>query len=124
MGWDGPMTDRQFQGWNAWLLLQWNRPSRSDHYAMSIATEVRRSYVAEPKKVVMADMRVPFLSQEEAARQRQQEATAKDGKAPSDGPRVATKEDVARHHQYRQLAEAGMLAEAQKLAEKHRGDRR
>lgn len=42
LGWRGPMTHRQFRVWKAWLELDQERPSRSDHYAMQIACEVRR----------------------------------------------------------------------------------
>lgn len=41
MGWDKPATHRQVLAWDAWLNLQWDRPSRSDWYAMQIAAEVR-----------------------------------------------------------------------------------
>lgn len=31
------MTDRQFRAWCKWLDMQWDRPSRTDHYLMQIA---------------------------------------------------------------------------------------
>jgi hypothetical protein len=37
MGWTGPMTERQFEGWNDWLSRQWNEPDRSDYYLMQVA---------------------------------------------------------------------------------------
>jgi len=42
MGWCGPMTHRQFEVWQEWLNQQWNKPSRTDHYLLRIA-----SYIAE-----------------------------------------------------------------------------
>lgn len=37
MGWPGPLTHRQYETWQAWLEQQWNEPSRTDHYLMSVA---------------------------------------------------------------------------------------
>ena len=42
MGWTGPLTHRQYLGWQAWLEIEWDRPSRSDWYAMQVAAETRR----------------------------------------------------------------------------------
>lgn len=36
------MTHRQHATWLAWLDLQWNLPSRQDHYLARIAAEIRR----------------------------------------------------------------------------------
>lgn len=43
MGWDGPVTWRQFQAWRAWLREDNNTPNRADHYTMQVAREVRLS---------------------------------------------------------------------------------
>jgi hypothetical protein len=40
IGWDGPITHRQFLVWQAWLEKEWNNPNRADHYAMQIATTI------------------------------------------------------------------------------------
>lgn len=37
MGWDGPMTERQYLVWLAWLYEDYNRPSRADYYALKVA---------------------------------------------------------------------------------------
>lgn len=37
MGWPGPMTERQFITWQAWLREEYNNPSRADYYAMEVA---------------------------------------------------------------------------------------
>ena len=60
LDWRGPITHRQFMVWRAWLDLQWDNPSRSDMYAMQIATEVRRGYVKSPKAVKFMDMKLKF----------------------------------------------------------------
>lgn len=51
MGWSGPMTHRQYLGWKEWLTNQYNHPSRTDWYLLELMTEVRRSWVKNPKKV-------------------------------------------------------------------------
>lgn len=38
MGWPGPMTQRQYGTWQAWLEMQWNKPSRADHYTLKVAS--------------------------------------------------------------------------------------
>jgi hypothetical protein len=35
------MTHRQFRSWMEWDRIEKNRPSRTDHYLMQIAMEVR-----------------------------------------------------------------------------------
>jgi len=35
------MTHREFRTWHEWLKIQWNTPSRTDHYLMKIAKEIR-----------------------------------------------------------------------------------
>ena len=37
MGWDGPMTARQFSAWQVWMAEEWNNPDRHDHYLMRVA---------------------------------------------------------------------------------------
>lgn len=37
MGWRGPMTERQYRAWQAWLLMELDVPSRADWYAMQVA---------------------------------------------------------------------------------------
>lgn len=51
LGWDGPMTARQYRAWQRFLLDDYNRPSRSDHYAMQVAAEVFRTIAKEPQQV-------------------------------------------------------------------------
>lgn len=42
MGWDGPVTHRQFKTWEAWDREELDKPNRSDFYQMQIAAEIRR----------------------------------------------------------------------------------
>lgn len=55
MGWPGPMTHRQFLVWQVWLRLEWDKPSRSDAYAMQVAAEVRRVLHNKPRTVQLKD---------------------------------------------------------------------
>jgi len=63
MGWPGPMTHRQFEAWQRWLVEQLNRPSRSDFYAMQVAYEARnilRSLGGGGRALSMEDFRLQF----------------------------------------------------------------
>lgn len=64
MGWPGPMTDRQFQAWQAWLKADWNRPSRADHYAMQVASCMGGKQV-KPLKFTFDESK-PRMSDQEA----------------------------------------------------------
>lgn len=60
MGWPGPMTHRQFLAWRAWLAMEWDRPSRSDHYLMQIASETIRPHLKKGAKVRPGDYKLSF----------------------------------------------------------------
>lgn len=60
MGWEGPLTFRQYRIWSRWLDEQWNVPDRSDHYAMQTAWAVSRSNAKDPGCVRMKDFRLRF----------------------------------------------------------------
>ncbi len=60
MGWLGPMTDWQFRVWLAWLDMEWNRPSRTDHYLMRIAQRCHQGWVKHPGEVDLDAERVEF----------------------------------------------------------------
>lgn len=51
MGWNGPMTHRQFLVWQVWLDEEMNNPSREDHYLMQIAQEVAKTRAKHPNQV-------------------------------------------------------------------------
>lgn len=60
IGWEGPMTWRQYKAWQSWLEMQWNQPSRTDHYMMLVAAEERRGNAKNPNAVKLSDMKIPF----------------------------------------------------------------
>jgi hypothetical protein len=60
MGLPGPMTHRMFLAWQAWLEMQWNKPTKTDHYLMQIAVEVRRVLAKDPRKIKLDDARLEF----------------------------------------------------------------
>jgi hypothetical protein len=64
LGWAGPLTHRQCVAWSVWLERQWNKPTRSDHYAMQVAAEVRlcRRAFTNGEPVSLSDMKIPFTS--------------------------------------------------------------
>jgi hypothetical protein len=56
-------TPRQLKIWLAWLDLQWNRPSRSDWYAMQIAFNiacVRGMFAKSPPSFGLKDFTIEF----------------------------------------------------------------
>jgi len=60
LGWPGPVTNRQFEAWQCWRGLQWDRPDRTDQYLMQIACEVVRSRVKDPAKVKLSHFKLDF----------------------------------------------------------------
>lgn len=61
------MTHRQYVVWQAWLDMQWEIPSRSDHYLMRIAFEACRANqrIKRPNKVKIDDFRVKFTRKDD-----------------------------------------------------------
>ncbi len=70
-GWAGPITFRQFQVWQAWFLLQLNRPSRSDHYLMRVAQRVAQVapslFTDKAGSVTLDQQKVEFIFPEGAS---------------------------------------------------------
>jgi hypothetical protein len=93
MGWDGPMTHRQFAAWQWWLLEQWNQPSRSDHYAMQVAAVVDMS--GEKDRDYRIKFKLPELAS--SSQETVEPVFLVDGKPF--GPRRLTKEDIERMEQ-------------------------
>jgi hypothetical protein len=63
LGWQGPMTHRQFAAWQEWLLLEANRPGRLEHYLMRVGLEIRRViglFTKDPGPMTLDAFRVPF----------------------------------------------------------------
>lgn len=66
MGWDGPVTYRQYMAWNAWFDMQWHRLTPTLHYLIQLAVEVRRSYVKKPKLVKPAHLTIKWKERKAA----------------------------------------------------------
>lgn len=49
--------------WVAYLEEEWNTPSRTDHYLMRIASEIRRGNVRHPGKVKEEHFQIRFKRQ-------------------------------------------------------------
>lgn len=60
LGWLGPVTHRQHAAFADWLDREWDRPSRSDHYAMQVSAVVREGHVKPGTKVRTEDFRLKF----------------------------------------------------------------
>ena len=54
------MTYRQYITWLLWEEEEWNQPSRSDHYLMQIACEVRRVLSGKPNLIQPHIFRLKF----------------------------------------------------------------
>lgn len=61
MGWQGPLTHRQMQMWNAYRIEELNTPSRSDHYLMQIA-----AVFSGRKGATLDDYKIPFVQVKES----------------------------------------------------------
>lgn len=55
LGYDGPMTHRQYLGWVVWLRAQLNVPSRADHYAMQTASAAAGGVELSKLKITFGD---------------------------------------------------------------------
>lgn len=61
MGWDGPITHRQFICWNEWLdFIAINQTSRDNYYQMQVACEQRRSISKNPRSVKLDHFKLRF----------------------------------------------------------------
>lgn len=65
MGWDGPLTHRQFFVWQQWLSDQFEKPSRTDFYLMQVAAEVRKLFNKNPASVDINNMKLKWKEQNE-----------------------------------------------------------
>lgn len=64
MGWNGPMTHRQFVVWQMWLNEQLNIPTRDNYYQMQIACEQRRTFSKNPASIKMEGFKLTFTQRE------------------------------------------------------------
>ena len=102
MGWDGPLTHRQFLAWQWWLAEEWNRPNRSDHYAMQTASAMEGALGGQQRQLTEWKIKfgVTSSSQEAAAGAgyiKEEPTFMVDGKPF--GPRRLTKADIERMEQ-------------------------
>jgi len=55
------MTHREYLTRLAWLNMEWEKPSLSDHYLMQIAQEVRRVLSKKPKNIKLDDFEIKWV---------------------------------------------------------------
>ena len=59
------MTHRQYEAWRWWLRLEWNRPDRSDHYAMQVCQHLwllpARVWGKNPEPPKLDKFEIPFV---------------------------------------------------------------
>jgi len=60
MGWRGPLTDRQYAVWTAWLDEQWNHPELTDHYIMKLCSVYVNSKLEKGSWVKPEDFQSKF----------------------------------------------------------------
>lgn len=58
----------------AWVVEQWNRPDRTDHYLMLIATSVQRVLAKHPNKIQLSHNKLTFGKQERKPASKEQAA--------------------------------------------------
>jgi hypothetical protein len=82
MGWDGPMTHRQYRAWEAWLEGEWNRPSRTDHYLMKLTATLIAVNSKKGAAVPTDKLKVKFVT---PSRRRRREMTEDEATAVAVG---------------------------------------
>lgn len=60
MGWDGPMSNKEFLGWQSWLDMQWNNPGRIEWYIMRAIAELISPHLKKGKRVKPEDYKIEF----------------------------------------------------------------
>jgi len=98
------MTHRQFRTWQAWLAMEWDRPSRTDWYIMANSCEVRRVLSKKPNSIQPTQFKLPFVNIEPS-----KVYVRKEGGPP--GP--LTREEVQRYRN--EMAKADAIAKVQKV---------
>lgn len=83
MGWDGPLTERQFEAWQWWLRLQWDKPSRTDHELMRLAAGINNLIAVQTGKEPPEVKQLEFRWQEQPQVKRKRK------------PKVATGEGIS-----------------------------
>lgn len=70
LGWEAPLTHRQFRLWQMWRDLQWNRPNRTDYYLMAVQMQiagVANMFAKHQRSFRLRDFRINFETQRSAA---------------------------------------------------------
>lgn len=65
LGWNGPLTHRQFVLWNLWLDEQLNIPTRDNYYQMQVACETRRMFSKNPQGIKIDHFKLKFKREKE-----------------------------------------------------------
>lgn len=100
MGWPGPMTNRQFEAWQAWLTIDLERPSKDNLYQMQTARQIILPHLAkDATPPPLSDYRLTFVAKE------REPAGVDDG---TDGPPVVTDEMIARFNRERSMVAMGI----------------
>lgn len=60
MGWDGPLTHRQYLAMIEWDIEDMNRPGKHEYYLMQIACEARRVLSSKPNSVKLDQFKLSF----------------------------------------------------------------
>ena len=69
LGWEEPITHRQYEALSTWLSNEYNIPSRTDHYLMSVACEVRRVLSKNPNNIKPEHFILEFKQKEAESRE-------------------------------------------------------
>lgn len=51
----------EYEIWMEWLELEWNRPSRTDHYIMQATQEIVRNRAKYPAQVKLDPFKMSFV---------------------------------------------------------------
>lgn len=60
MGWEGPLTHRQFEAWRAWELDDMNVLGKNEYYLMQTACEARRVLSSKPSSIKLEHFKLTF----------------------------------------------------------------
>lgn len=66
LGWQGPMTHRQYVAWQEWLKIEQNQPDRGDHYVMQLTMQVEkiiRMWTKNTNGMKLSEFHIPFGAQ-------------------------------------------------------------
>lgn len=67
-------THREYRLWMEFFASEWNEPSRTDHYIMQVAAQVRLSNAKEGTEVSLDEFKIPFNVKREEPKKPKPEA--------------------------------------------------